>query len=71
MSFARFMSSPAGRMIRIVAGIALILIGFFVTTGTTSLILYVVGAVPLLAGIVNVCVFAPLFGGPFRGQDAR
>ena len=30
MAFARFMSTPAGRVIRVVAGLVLILIGFYV-----------------------------------------
>jgi hypothetical protein len=69
MGFARFMSSTAGRLIRIVAGIALILIGLLVVNGTTGLILVIVGLVPLLAGMLNLCVFAPLFGGPFLGRN--
>jgi len=71
MSFARFMSSLTGRIIRIVAGIALIVVGLLVVTGTWGIVLAVVGAVPLVAGIGDFCVFAPLFGGPFLGKDAR
>ena len=71
MGFARFMSSTAGRLIRIVAGIALILVGLLFITGTVGLILAIVGVVPLAAGILDVCVFAPLFGGPLQGKKAR
>ena len=71
MGFARFMSSLAGRLLRIVAGIALIIIGLTVVTGTAGVILAIVGLVPLIAGIVNVCVFAPLFGGPFFAKDIK
>lgn len=70
MGFARFMSSTAGRLIRIVAGLALIVVGLVVVTGTTGIILAVIGAVPLIAGVANFCLFAPLFGGPFSGKDA-
>ena len=69
MGFARFMASTAGRLIRIVAGIALVVVGLFVMGNTLGIILAVVGLVPLLAGIANVCVFAPLFGGPFLAKD--
>jgi hypothetical protein len=69
MGFARFMSSTAGRIIRIVAGIALIVVGLFVMGNVLGTVLAVVGLVPLLAGIANVCVFAPLFGGPFLAKD--
>ncbi|MEJ2150967.1 MAG: DUF2892 domain-containing protein [Chloroflexota bacterium] len=63
------MSSTAGRLIRIVAGLALIVVGVLFVGGTLGTILAVVGLVPLLAGIVNVCVFAPLFGGPFLAKN--
>ena len=69
MGFARFMSSTAGRIIRIVAGIALIVVGLLFVNGILGIVLAVVGLVPLLAGVANVCVFAPLFGGPFLAKD--
>ncbi len=68
MEFARFMSSTSGRLLRIVAGAALIFLGLAVVHGTGGIILAVVGLVPLVAGIMNVCVFAPLFGGPFSAK---
>jgi hypothetical protein len=71
MDFARFMSSMAGRVIRIVAGLLLIWLGWFVMGGTGGVILAIVGLVPLVAGIFNFCVLAPLFGGPFLGKDVR
>ncbi len=71
MGFARFMSSWTGRIIRIVAGIALILIGLLSVGGTGGTILAVVGLVPLVAGLFNFCVFAPLFGGPFLAKDIK
>ncbi len=71
MGFAKFMSSWTGRIIRIIAGIALLYVGLVSVRGTVGIILAVVGLVPLLAPIFDVCVFAPLFGGPFLGKDAR
>jgi hypothetical protein len=71
MGFARFMSSLAGRLIRIVAGIILIIIGFTLVHGTGGIILAIVGLVPLVAGLFNFCVFAPLFGGPFLPKDIK
>jgi hypothetical protein len=71
MAFARFMASPVGRGVRIIAGLALIAVGLLVVKDTGGLILAVVGLVPLLAGIVDVCIFAPLFGGPFQGKKVR
>jgi hypothetical protein len=71
MGFARFMSSSAGRLLRIVAGIALIVLGLVVVHGTGGIILAVIGLVPLVAGLGKFCVFAPLFGGPFWGKDIK
>ena len=69
MEFARFMSSSFGRGLRVVAGLALIVIGLAAVHGVGGIILAIVGAVPFIAGLFNVCVFAPLFGGPFLAKD--
>jgi hypothetical protein len=71
MGFARFMSSLTGRLLRIVAGIALILIGLVSVHGTVGIILAIVGLVVLAAGSFNFCIFAPLFGGPFWPKDIK
>ena len=71
MGFARFMSSLAGRLIRTAAGIVLIIVGLVVVQGTGGIILAIVGLVPLVAGLFNFCVFAPLFGGPFLPKDIK
>lgn len=70
-AFFRFISSPAGRVTRIVAGLALILIGILVLKGIGGWILAIVGLVPLAAGLFDRCVFAPLFGLPFVGPSLR
>jgi hypothetical protein len=70
--FVKFMASPAGRIIRIIAGIALIAWGFFGNLNTVvGIILIVVGLVPLVAGLFDFCVFAPLFGAPMNGKKIR
>ncbi|HEX8954350.1 MAG TPA: DUF2892 domain-containing protein [Polyangia bacterium] len=69
MAFVRFMSSPAGRTLRIVAGLLLMFVGVAFVRGTGGLLLAVVGAVPLLAGALNLCLLAPLFHAPLRGSD--
>jgi Inner membrane protein YgaP-like, transmembrane domain len=68
--FAKFMASPAGRIIRIVAGIVLVILGYFMHS-VGGAILAVVGLVPLLAGLFDFCVFAPLFGAPMSGPKIR
>lgn len=71
MGFAQFMSSGLGRGLRIVAGIILIAVGLAVVGGTGGIVLAVVGLVPLLARVFDVCLFAPLFGAPLKGADVR
>ena len=66
-----FMASPAGRITRIVAGAALIAWGLLGLGGTTGIVMAIVGAVPLVAGLFDFCVFAPLFGEPFSGPKIR
>jgi len=67
MAFTSFMSSTAGRALRIIAGLALILIGLVVIGGTGGIVLAVVGLVPLGAGVANVCLFGPLLGADLHG----
>lgn len=69
--FVKFMASSTGRIIRVVAGIALVAWGLLGLEGTMGLIVAVIGLVPLLAGLFDVCVFAPLFRNPFKGKEIR
>jgi hypothetical protein len=70
-SFVNFMAYSTGRIVRIVAGIALIVLGLVGLSGTTGIIVAVIGAVPLLAGLFDFCIFAPLFGRPLSGPKIR
>lgn len=67
----RFLASPAGRVVRVVAGIVLIAVGLFLVQGVGGWILAIIGLVPLGAGVFDRCVFAPLFGLPFVGPNLR
>jgi hypothetical protein len=67
----RFLASSAGRVVRAIAGLALIVVGLAVVGGAIGWILAIVGLVPLLAGVFDRCVFAPLFGLPFAGPRLR
>ena len=69
--FVAFMSSLAGRILRIVAGIALIAWGLLGIGGATGVIVAIVGALPLLAGLFDFCIFSPLFGAPLKGAVVR
>jgi hypothetical protein len=69
--FIKFMASTAGRVVRIVAGIALIAVGLLAIQGIGGIVVAVVGALPLLAGLFDFCAFAPLFGAPLSGPKIR
>ena len=68
--FFKFISSPNGRRLRIVAGLALI--------GASALgkdkpqwPLIIAGIVPLSAGLFDKCVLGPFVGKPFSGEELR
>jgi hypothetical protein len=65
--FAQFVNSPAGRLVRLVAGIGLIVWGYTQRGSGTGLVLMVVGLVPLAAGTFNLCLISALLGGPISG----
>jgi hypothetical protein len=69
--FITFMASTAGRAVRILAGIALIVWGLLGLGGTWGIVVAVIGLVPFLAGVFDFCVFAPLFGAPLSGPKIR
>ena len=66
-----FLASPAGRTVRIAAGIALVVWGLWGLGSTAGLVVAIVGLVPLIAGLFDFCVFAPLFGAPLSGPKIR
>lgn len=67
MTLVRFMSTTYGRALRIALGIALVAFGYL-AGGTAGVVIAVVGIVPVAAGALNVCLFAPLFGAPLSGR---
>ena len=69
--FVKFMASTTGRITRVVAGIVLVALGLLVMHGVSGIIVAIVGLVPLLAGLFDFCVFAPLFGAPMSGPKIR
>jgi hypothetical protein len=68
MGFITFMRSGAGRGARIVAGVAIIIVGLALVKGAAGVVIAVIGLVPLFAGIFNFCLFAPLFGMDLMGR---
>jgi len=69
--FVSFMASSTGRVVRVLAGIALVVWGWFGLGGAIGTIIVVVGLLPLVAGWFDFCIFAPLFGAPLSGPKIR
>ena len=66
MEFVKVMSSSTGRLMRVVVGVALIVLGF--SLGGSGLVWVAVGLVPVAAGVGNFCLIAPLFGQHLRNH---
>ncbi len=64
MGVAKFFASSVGRWLRVVVGLALI-VG---TLTGWALWLGIVGVLFVVVGAANVCLLAPLFGGPLNGR---
>lgn len=65
MQFVEWMSKPVGRILRVVAGVILIGVGLYFQ-GVWGYVVAIVGVVPVLAGVFNFCLIAPILGAPFR-----
>jgi hypothetical protein len=70
MKQAVWMATASGRGLRVLAGLVLIGVGLAMG-GLGGLIVAIVGLVPLLAGLTNVCLLAPVVKAPFRGSRVR
>ncbi|MDA8396171.1 MAG: DUF2892 domain-containing protein [Candidatus Dormibacteraeota bacterium] len=70
MKLATWMATATGRGLRMLAGLVLIGVGLAVG-GVAGVIVAIVGLVPLLAGVTNVCLVAPVVRAPFRGSRVR
>jgi len=66
-TFARFMGSPAGRIVRLVGGVVLLALGWPLLPGAGGVALVLAGLAVLAAGVFNLCYLRALLGGPLRG----
>jgi hypothetical protein len=69
MGFSTFMASSAGRVLRVIAGTAMVVIGASLGGGWWAFT--VVGLVPLLASAFDVCIFTGLLHQPSSGKALR
>ncbi len=72
MTAPQFLSSPVGRLLRVLIGSVLIAIGLWIVQGTVGVVLVIVGIAPLLAGLLDICLIGALFfGTSLRGEEIR
>lgn len=68
--FISLMVSPAGRTLRIIVGLIMVVAGFLSLSPLGSLVC-ALGFAPLFAGAFDFCIIGPFFNGYFRGDKMR
>ena len=69
--FVYWMSGNPGRLVRIVAGAALVVFGWYHIREDIGISMLVAGLIVTAAGLLNFCLLAPLFHESFFGYAVR
>lgn len=69
--FAKFINSPSGRVLRVIAGVGFIAAGYAYRDHTGGIISMVWGLFPLSAGLLDICYISAALGGPISGKKIR
>ena len=69
--FSRFIGSPAGRALRVVAGIGFLVVGFVYRHHPLGVVSMLWSLLPLSAGAFDLCYVSALLGGPLSGAKIR
>lgn len=69
--FSRFMSSMAGRILRLIIGAGILVVGFLFRDQTLGVIAMVFSILPLSAGAFDLCYISAILGGPLSGAKIR
>jgi hypothetical protein len=69
--FSRFLNSAAGRVFRLTAGAAFLVVGYAYRDHTLGVLSMVWSVFPLTAGAFDVCYISVVLGGPFSGRRIR
>ena len=69
MAFLKFMASTAGRTLRVVVGLVLVILA--ATIGANAAWMYILGIFFIAVGAFDVCVFGPLFKQSLSGKKIR
>ena len=69
--FSHFLNSPAGRIFRVLAGAAFLIVGFVFRRYPLGVLSMLWSVLPLTAGFFDVCYISVALGGPFSGATIR
>jgi hypothetical protein len=69
--FSRFINGPAGRVFRLAAGTAFLVVGFLFRHHALGVAAMIWSVVPLSAGAFNLCYISALLGGPISSARIR
>ncbi len=68
---SRFLNSPLGRLFRVVAGMAFLVVGYTLRGHALGVASMAWGLLPLSAGAFDICYISALLGGPLSGAKIR
>jgi len=68
---SRFLNRPAGRVFRLLAGTAFLVIGYAFRAGTPGILAMGWGIFPISAGALDICYISAALGGPLSGATIR
>lgn len=68
---SRFLNTPAGRLMRITAGLGFLTAGIVCGKRRPSVAAMLWGLVPFSAGLFDVCYISAALGGPISGKEIR
>jgi hypothetical protein len=69
--FSKFLNSMSGRILRLVAGIGFLVVGYMYREHALGVISMVWGVLPLSAGAFDICYVSAALGGPLSGKKIR
>jgi hypothetical protein len=70
-SFSQLVNSQGGRVFRLLAGVAFLVIGYAERTHAAGIAAMAWSILPLSAGAFDVCWISALLGGPLSGARIR
>jgi len=69
--FSHFLNSRSGRIFRLVAGAAFLIVGYVFRRHPLGVLSMLWSVLPLTAGFFDVCYISVALGGPFSGATIR